>query len=46
MLGGLCIASVGILGLYIARIFIETKQRPYSIVRAVHGFSADDRPGS
>lgn len=37
MLGGLTIASVGILGLYIARIFVETKQRPYSIIRAVHG---------
>jgi putative glycosyltransferase len=36
MLGGLSIASMGVLGLYIARIFIETKQRPYSIVRAVH----------
>src|SRR4051812_23097748 len=36
MLGGLTIASMGILGLYIARIFIETKHRPYSIIRAVH----------
>jgi putative glycosyltransferase len=36
MLGGLSIASMGILGLYIARIFIETKHRPYSIIRAVH----------
>jgi putative glycosyltransferase len=36
MLGGLSIASIGILGLYIARIFIETKHRPYSIIRAVH----------
>jgi putative glycosyltransferase len=39
MLGGLSIASMGVLGLYIARIFIETKQRPYSIIRAVHHFS-------
>jgi putative glycosyltransferase len=36
MLGGLTIASMGILGLYVARIFIETKHRPYSIIRAVH----------
>jgi len=36
MLGGLCIACLGILGLYIARIFIETKGRPYSIVREIH----------
>lgn len=40
MLGGLSIASVGILGLYIARIFIETKRRPYSIIRKVHQYPA------
>lgn len=40
MLGGLSIASIGILGLYIARIFIETKGRPYSIIRAVHSRGA------
>jgi putative glycosyltransferase len=44
MLGGLCIASIGILGLYIARIFIETKQRPYAIIRAVHGAHAAMSP--
>jgi putative glycosyltransferase len=40
VLGGLTIACIGILGLYIARIFIETKGRPYTIVRAVHQHSA------
>jgi putative glycosyltransferase len=40
MLGGLCIASIGILGLYISRIFIETKRRPYSIIRKVHHYRA------
>ncbi len=44
MLGGLSIASIGILGLYIARIFIETKQRPYSIIRAVHSRDAGSIP--
>jgi putative glycosyltransferase len=38
MLGGLSIASIGVLGLYIARIFIETKRRPYSIIRKVHEY--------
>jgi len=42
MLGGLSIASIGVLGLYIARIFIETKGRPYSIIRKVHRH----RPGA
>jgi putative glycosyltransferase len=36
MLGGLTIASIGVVGLYTARVFIETKQRPYVIVRAVY----------
>jgi putative glycosyltransferase len=40
MLGGLSIACIGILGLYIARIFIETKRRPYSIIRKVHQYPA------
>ena len=33
LLGGLMIFCVGILGIYVARIFIETKGRPYTIIR-------------
>lgn len=36
LLGGLTIASIGVLGLYVARVFIETKARPYVIIRDVH----------
>lgn len=36
-LGGLAIFSIGVVGLYISRIFIETKNRPYTIIRKVHG---------
>jgi putative glycosyltransferase len=36
-LGGLCIFSIGVVGLYIARIFVETKKRPYTIERRIHG---------
>jgi putative glycosyltransferase len=36
-LGGLTIFSVGVVGLYISRIFIETKHRPYTIIRKIHG---------
>ncbi len=36
MLGGLCIASIGLVGLYTARIFVETKRRPYTIIRAIY----------
>ena len=36
-LGGLAIFSIGVVGLYISRIFIETKHRPYTIIRKIHG---------
>ena len=36
MLGGLIISFIGIVGIYISKIFSETKQRPYTIVRAIH----------
>lgn len=35
-LGGLTIFSIGVIGIYLSRIFMETKNRPYTIVRAVH----------
>jgi putative glycosyltransferase len=35
-LGGLSILFIGIIGIYLSKVFIETKHRPYSIVRAVH----------
>ena len=37
LLGGLIISFLGIIGIYLSKIFSETKQRPYSIVRAIHG---------
>ena len=36
MLGGLAIFSIGVVGLYVSRIFIETKNRPYTIIRSIH----------
>jgi putative glycosyltransferase len=41
LLGGLTIFCVGLLGIYLSKVFIETKQRPFTIVRAVH--EHDDR---
>ncbi|TXT38241.1 MAG: putative glycosyltransferase [Planctomycetota bacterium] len=35
-LGGLCIFCQGILGIYLARVFQETKRRPVAIVRQVY----------
>jgi putative glycosyltransferase len=36
LLGGLAIFCIGIVGLYVSRIFIETKGRPYTIIRQMH----------
>ena len=41
LLGGLILACLGIIGIYLSKIFIETKQRPYTIVRSVHERTAD-----
>ena len=35
--GGLTVFSIGVVGLYVSRIFIETKSRPYTVIRKIHG---------
>jgi putative glycosyltransferase len=41
LLGGLAIFCIGVVGLYVSRIFIETKGRPYTIIRRVHHVPRD-----
>lgn len=41
MLGGMVISFVGVIGIYLANVFSETKQRPYTIVKAIHGRNAN-----
>ncbi len=36
LLGGLQIVCLGIIGIYLSKIFVETKQRPYTIIRQVY----------
>ena len=36
MLGGLTIFCLGLIGIYISKIFTETKQRPYTIIRRIY----------
>lgn len=36
LLGGMTIFCLGIIGIYLSKIFIETKHRPYTIVRQVY----------
>ena len=40
LLGGITIFSMGIIGIYLARIYIEVKRRPYTVVRSI--YSSDD----
>ena len=44
LLGGINMAFLGILGIYAAKIFSETKQRPLTIVRAIYGHAVS--PGA
>lgn len=37
LLGGGIISIIGIIGIYLAKIFLETKNRPYSIIRSIYG---------
>lgn len=37
LLGGMIISFLGVVGIYIAKVFTETKQRPYTIVRHIYG---------
>ena len=36
-LGGINIFFVGIIGVYVSKVFTETKKRPYIIIRQIHG---------
>lgn len=37
LMGGLTIFCLGVIGIYLAKIFIEVKQRPYTIVKQTYG---------
>ncbi len=39
LLGGMIISFVGVVGIYLSKVFSETKQRPHTIIRAIHGRS-------
>ena len=44
LLGGLTLFAIGILGVYLSKVFIEVKQRPYTIVREIHDRTAELTP--
>lgn len=37
LLGGMIISFLGLIGIYLSKVFSETKQRPSTIIRAIHG---------
>lgn len=37
LLGGLILSGMGIIGIYLSKIFSESKRRPYTIVRKIYG---------
>lgn len=39
LLGGMVISFVGVIGIYLSKVFSETKQRPTFIIREIHGRS-------
>jgi putative glycosyltransferase len=40
LLGGTTIFSIGLIGIYLAKVFMETKPRPYTVIREMHGIEA------
>lgn len=37
LLGGLVISFMGVVGIYLSKVFTETKRRPYTIIRQIYG---------
>ncbi len=41
-LGGFTILILGVIGIYLSKVFIETKNRPYTIIRRTYGFDVPE----
>lgn len=41
LLGGMIISFIGVVGIYLSKIYSETKQRPYTIVRQIYARQQD-----
>ncbi len=42
-LGGVMIFSIGLVGVYLSKVFTETKERPYTVVRAEYDRTTESR---
>jgi putative glycosyltransferase len=46
LLGGLTIFCLGLIGIYLAKVFTEVKRRPYTIIRRIYEAGAPPEPES
>lgn len=37
LLGGMVISFLGVIGVYLSKVFMETKRRPYTVIRQIYG---------
>jgi putative glycosyltransferase len=44
-MGGLNLFCVGIVGIYLAKVFSEAKDRPYTVIRQIYPCAQDDVNG-
>jgi len=42
LLGGVAIFCIGVIGIYLGKVFLETKNRPFTIVRRIHQARSTD----
>lgn len=43
LIGGMIISFIGIVGIYVSKIFSEVKQRPYTIIKQVYEFDSQEK---
>jgi putative glycosyltransferase len=43
LLGGLTIFCLGVIGIYLSKVFMEVKPRPYTVVRQLYDRTAQSR---
>lgn len=43
LLGGLTIFCLGVIGIYLSKVFIEVKHRPYTIVKKTYGLNGEEQ---
>ena len=41
LLGGMIISFLGVIGVYLSKVFLETKRRPYTVIRKIYGRRAE-----